>query len=892
MKLDFRGFTSKVARRAFFIFIACALLPISVLAFISLRQVTSELRTQSERRMRQAAKSTGLLLHQRILALDPSLEPVTPPASPATGPTRPRPFIGVTLVTEDGRSQPVFGEVKSLPVFTAEQQRHVAAGEKLLSTHLSPAGPARFFLTQWRDPKSPAAGTLYGEIDPAYLWTADDEANLEIGTKMILLDERGQVLISSFAPGSTLPDVKALKETAGRFAWDDSGNQYLASYWSLFLKNHFLVPHWTVVLNQETAEVFAPLRVFYRTFVLVALLSLLTVLLLSFGQIRKILQPLARLQDATRRLSLGRLDTRVEVKSGDEFEDLAGSFNQMAGQLGRQFDALTMRSEITVALSRNELPEELLRSCMEIMVRHLNLAVAGVWMIEDSKGHLHLSAVSGPAKLGDGIPDCVPLGFGELGRVAAEGRPFATNMAAGDSRWSNPAWSKQEQLVAFVGHPLIIDGRVQGVAAVFATRPLDVIDLGGIASTAGEIAQGIARRRAAEALYGSEEQVRQLQKMEAVGRLAGGIAHDFNNLLTVIMGYGQILLDGLKPEDPRYRSAQIIEQTAVRAAQLTKQLLAFSRKQHLAPTLLDLSTVVSGMSSILRRLIGESIELVCVGSETPGLVKVDRGQIEQVLVNLVVNARDAMPTGGTITVESGSIVPDLPDLAASAARGQHPYVVLKITDTGTGMDAATQAKIFEPFFTTKAAGKGTGLGLATVFGIVTQSAGIIRVESKLGVGTVFSLYFPLASGVVEEAPAQAAPVARGWETILLVEDEHDVRMLLQDVLEGYGYVVLSAGRPSAALRLAEHHTGPIHLLLTDMVMPEMSGSILAQQLLSRRPEMALLQMSGYTEYQGETETTPANRPAFLQKPFTRETVAREIRAILDLTPVGETTRRT
>jgi signal transduction histidine kinase/CheY-like chemotaxis protein len=882
VKLDTRTFTSKVARRAFVLFVGCALLPVSVLAVLSFRQVTAELHQQSERRLRQASKAVGLALHRRLLELAVAIDPRAQQIWDQLDQGRERPFVGVVLVTPDGRTRSLSGRMSELPTLTPEQARHVAAGKTLVSTAPHEAGPWRFFVSRAVDRQHPDAGTLYGEVNPVYIWGVEDDAALEPGTKLIVLDESGRLLFSSF--GGSVPvqvSTQARRGSAGQFTWSDDAHHYLASYWSLFLKNEFLTPKWTIVLNRSTSDVFAPIADFRRTFVLVGLVSLLIVLFLSLRQIRKILQPLDRLQDATRRLALGRLDTRVEVASRDEFEELARSFNQMAGQLGRQFDALTMRSEITVALSRSERLEAVLESCLEILVRHLDLAVAGVWLTGTDEAILERRAIAGAVRPTDGTHEHVAVGLGEIGRVAAESRPYATNTLLEDPRRSEPAWSSREGLVAFVGHPLLIEGRVLGVAAAYATRPLDVTDLGGIGSAAGAIAQGIERRRVADALQGSEEQVRQLQKMEAVGRLAGGIAHDFNNLLTVIMGYSHLLLRDLASGDPRRENIRIIETTAERASQLTRQLLAFSRKQVLAPTLLDINTVVTEMIAILNRLIGPSIELVFTPAEDPGLVEVDRGQIEQVIVNLVINARDAMPDGGRITVETAAV--DLDERGAAqhpgSSRGRH--VMLRITDTGTGMDADTRARIFEPFFTTKEPGKGTGLGLATVYGIVAQSGGSIRVDSALGQGTSFTLHFPLAAGTVKPPPLASLPAARGDETVLLVDDEHEVRRLLQQILEDHGYVVMSAGRPSEALRIAEHHPGPIHLLLTDMVMPEMSGAVLAARLGVTRPEMMVLQMSGYSDYGsgvGEPSSAP---PAFLQKPFTPDTVARAVRAVLD-----------
>ena len=368
--------------------------------------------------------------------------------------------------------------------------------------------------------------------------------------------------------------------------------------------------------------------------------------------------------------------------------------------------------------------------------------------------------------------------------------------------------------------------------------------------------------------------------MEAVGRLAGGIAHDFNNLLTVISGRTYLLLRDLATDHPHRRGIQTIDETAQRAAQLTRQLLAFSRKQVLAPTVLDLNEVVEGLTDLLHRLIGESIELTV--TPDPGLAKatLDRGQVEQVLVNLVVNARDAMPDGGRIDVSTQNV--DLADdfLHPDGVGRAGAHVMIAIADTGCGMDEPTRARIFEPFFTTKEVGKGTGLGLATVLGIVQQSAGHIRVHSEVGVGTTFRIYFPRA-----EEPATPvdlttpAPPRDGHETVLVVDDEVEVQSLLRTALGTWGYTVLGAATPSEALRLAEQHPGPIHLLLTDMVMPEMSGVVLARRLLALRPGMAAVYMSGYADYPAET-----GGMRFLQKPFTPDTVARTIREVLDSLP--------
>ncbi len=380
-----------------------------------------------------------------------------------------------------------------------------------------------------------------------------------------------------------------------------------------------------------------------------------------------------------------------------------------------------------------------------------------------------------------------------------------------------------------------------------------------------------------------EAQLRQAQKMEAVGRLAGGIAHDFNNLLMVIQGYTELLLDGLAPSDSMRRNAEQIHEASDRAAGLTRQLLAFSRKQLLAPKVLDLQLVVTDMEKMLRRLIGEDIDLATVTQHEVWSVKADRSQLEQVILNLAVNARDAMPRGGKLTIETANVELD------NAYARQHPivtpgpYVMLAVTDTGTGMDAETQAHVFEPFFTTKDKGKGTGLGLATVYGIVKQSGGYVWVYSEPGQGTTFKVYLPRAQALAAAPDRSAAGgrPRRGSETILLVEDERGVRELAREHLELNGYTVLQAEDGEAALEVASKHSGKIHLLLTDVVMPGMSGRDLAERMEKLRPGIKILYMSGYTDQAIIHHGILAADTVLLQKPFTLHALAGKLREALE-----------
>ena len=380
-----------------------------------------------------------------------------------------------------------------------------------------------------------------------------------------------------------------------------------------------------------------------------------------------------------------------------------------------------------------------------------------------------------------------------------------------------------------------------------------------------------------------EARVRQSQKMEAIGRLAAGMAHDFNNLLAVIMGYGELALNRLAAGDPRRDEWQEILKAGGHGASLTRQLLAFSRQQLLRPEALDLSRVVGDLERMLRRLIGEDVRFVTALQPDLAMVKADRGQLEQVLMNLVVNARDAMPHGGTLTIETTTVPSDGPWSVELEARGDAPagYVMLAVTDTGCGMDAETRARIFEPFFTTKTPGQGTGLGLATVYGIVEQSGGFISVESEVGRGSTFRIYLPQGPASAPATPA--APVASGGggtETVMLVEDDRALRDLIHRILADRGYAVLAAGSGPEALRLAHQHGRPIDLLVTDIVMPEMSGPETADRLVAEQPHLKVLYMSGYTDAVRLRLPSPEVTVPFLQKPFAPSALALKVREVL------------
>jgi signal transduction histidine kinase/ActR/RegA family two-component response regulator len=379
-----------------------------------------------------------------------------------------------------------------------------------------------------------------------------------------------------------------------------------------------------------------------------------------------------------------------------------------------------------------------------------------------------------------------------------------------------------------------------------------------------------------------EERLRQAHKMEAVGRLAGGVAHDFNNLLTIIRGHSDLLLDRASLQESQRHSLDQIQKASGRAVTMTRQVLAFSRMQVLQPRVLDLNAIVTDLGKMLPRLIGEDIEYVFAPEPKLATVKADPGQIEQVLMNLVVNSRDAMPNGGTITVRTSNVVIDKADAQQRAPMLPGDYVLLSVSDTGTGMSAETKAHIFEPFFTTKEVGKGTGLGLATVYGVVKQSGGFVWVESAAGEGTTFEIYLPKASERASrhDADDKPAEITRGHETILVVEDENDVRELACEFLTMTGYSVLRARNGVEAIDLLRRRPGKIDLVLSDVVMPKMGGSELAARLPSVSPGTRILLMSGYSEYAVESQNEDKPRHQMLSKPFSRSTLIEKIRETL------------
>jgi signal transduction histidine kinase/ActR/RegA family two-component response regulator len=495
------------------------------------------------------------------------------------------------------------------------------------------------------------------------------------------------------------------------------------------------------------------------------------------------------------------------------------------------------------------------------------------------------------------------VGEGITGRILATGEPVLINGTSTEDLTSQSApryraFFERHGLTGILGVPLIAHNAVIGAITVWSDSPrgydeddlLYAQDLAMHAALAIKNSRLLAeaqrelaeRRRAEDALQRTEEQLRHAQKMEAVGRLAGGIAHDFNNLLSVVLGYSTFMLDQVPPKDPLHDDLQQIKLAGERAADLTRQLLAFSRQQVLEPSVVQLDEVVRGLSRMLERLCGESVAMRTAFAPDLGRVKADPGNIEQVIVNLVVNARDAMPTGGALTIETANVELDAAYARDHLGVSPGPHVMLAISDTGHGMDRETQQRIFEPFFTTKEKGKGTGLGLSTVFGIVQQNRGSIWVYSEPGQGTTFKVFLPRT----DEVPARRGRTTemvtlRGDETVLLVEDDDQVRQVAVGILRRAGYQVLEARGGGEAILISERHATPIEALVSDVVMPLMSGPDLAARLAPQRPAMKVLFMSGYTDDAILHHRVVTPGITLLQKPLTPDALLRKLRTVLD-----------
>ena len=547
---------------------------------------------------------------------------------------------------------------------------------------------------------------------------------------------------------------------------------------------------------------------------------------------------------------------------------------------------------VTHVLSEATTLEEAVPKIIQAVGESLGWDLGLFWRVDKLTGVLRCvgqwkspSVHAGPFILDSLQRVCLP-GEDLPGRIWVRGKPTWVADLLAEVSFPREAQARQAGLHGAFGLPIPVGNELEGVIEFFSLpvrQPDD--ELLRMAEDIGlKVGQFWKRAQTEKELREAESQLQQAQKMEAVGRLAGGMAHDFNNLLTVIRGYSELFLGRQGATEAMRRDVEEVKKAADRASGLTRQLLAFSRRQFIETKVLDLNALVANMNGMLRRLVGEDIiELSAELDASTGAIKADPGQVEQVIMNLVVNARDAMPRGGRLTIETRNVTVGKELGLDGVGMAPGSYVLLVVRDNGQGMDAETRSHLFEPFFTTKEKGKGTGLGLSTVYGIVKQSGGNIFVESAQGQGTTFRIYFPR---VEPEAPGTVASVevitpARGRETILLVEDEPAVRGLVHETLQLHGYTVLEARHGIEALLTNVRYGGPIHMLLTDVVMPQMSGPEVAEKILAMRPEIKVLYMSGYPDHPVFDQDHVNRQAGFLQKPFTPPALAQKVREVLD-----------
>ena len=635
-----------------------------------------------------------------------------------------------------------------------------------------------------------------------------------------------------------------------------------------------------------------------RTMIAVTGVLLVTLLGLTHVILLVGLRPVRALAESATRLGSGDLTARMPETKLSEMAPTVRAFNSMAASLEQALHEARTREarleslvEISGDLSRMQELDSLLGRIADACGRLVNTDWVGFRLVDGDE--LVVAGTLDGTRMQ--VKPRIKIGESLAGRVASTGRALMLRDPA-DHPDLNPEHAASIRRLGYRGLltvPAKIGDRVVGVLSFLTTREegFSAEDMAIATAFASHTAIALENsrlllesRRAYDELAETQGQLEQAQKMDAIGRLAGGVAHDFNNLLTVILGRTDILLHPLKPEDPTRHGIELIQRTAGRAADLTRQLLAFSRKQVLEPVILDLSAVTTDMKDMLGRLIGEDIALLTTPTPGLGRVKADRGQIEQVIMNLAVNARDAMPQGGRLILETASVDLDDEYVRRHVGARPGPHVMLAVSDTGTGIPHEIQAQIFEPFFTTKEQGKGTGLGLATVYGIVKQSGGYIEVDSEPGQGTTFRIYLPRldAEAAPVDRSARPATAAGGTETILLVEDEEGVRELARDILRASGYTVLEARNGAEALPLCARHQGPLDMLLTDVVMPRMSGRELAERLAPLRPDLSVLYMSGYTDDAVIRHGVLGAGTAFLQKPFTPAALVLRVRETLDL----------
>lgn len=855
---------TRVARRILGMFVLSALLPIAAVGVLSYVQVSRQLAEQSRGRLWQTSKSAGLAIFDRLQFIESELKLI------ALTITQARPITGYDLREDSSLSAtprfraasvqraadevPLFGALTDVPRLTVDERDHLRSGRSVLWT-----AAERILIGRAVDPADPRRGVLWAEVDPVYLWrAADDDVALGTDAEMCVFGGSGAPLYCTFA--DTAPLLDALRAAlavsdAGNLEWSAAGGEYLSGYWTLFLKFNFVEPQWTVVLTEPASLVVAPLAQFRRTFPLVALLTILVVALLSHVQIRRNLDPLAKLQEATQRVGVRDFDNPVTITSGDEFEVLALSFNRMATRLKRQFEE---SEELNAVLAQTS--EQLREN--EARLRTILESAADAIVTMDERGAI------------ESFNRTAERTFG-YGRAEVVGRSFAVLMIGWDDR------SVVDEITRQVGGAREVVGRRKDGT----TLPLELVlrqaVVGDKRLYTGFLRDLSERRKAEEERSVLQEQLAQAQKLETIGTLAGGVAHDFNNLLTPIHGYVDLVLADLPTDSPMRADLMEIKRAATRAQDLVRQILLFSRHEEPQRRITSIAPPVADALKLLRATLPVTIDVQQHIDEASPAVLADASRIHQVVMNLGTNAYHAMrEDGGVLDVRLEPVHVD-EQLVRNHPRLQEGlYVRLTVRDTGHGMDRRTTERIFEPFFTTKNAGEGTGLGLSVVHGIVVSHQGEIAVTSTPGTGTTFVVYLPAAEQVAPDDAAVPSAPPRGSERVLLVDDDPQVGDVGKRMLQRLGYRVTLVTESEVALAAFRATPEDFDIVISDQTMPHMTGAQLGKELRRIRSELPLILTTGYSE-QGLREQLNGLECAFVGKPFEIGELAGAVRRVLD-----------
>jgi signal transduction histidine kinase/HAMP domain-containing protein len=897
MKFGTSILKSRVALRIFLLFGLCALLPITAQSVLSFSEVTNHLREQTQLRLKQSVKSLGMAIFERLLLYDAVLTGIatdlrTGPFVPSKNlvhelgyPAPQQRFLSLALFSGEEVTA-LHGQLSQLPTFSSEEQLHLAGGKTLLRVQHEPGQPARLFMARLIDPGQPARGILAGEINGDYLWKVINREFLAAGWEVCVFDSAFKPIRCTDAgppPAPLQPAIRRAETAIGQFEWTQGGTGYLASFWSIPLKFTFVSPHAIVVLSESRAAALKLLAGFQADFTLIMLVSLSVVVLLSISQIRKSLVPLEKIREGTRRIAMKDFASRVEVDSKDEFEEVAGSFNAMAGQLGRQFQALSAMAEI----DRNIL------SVLDVgkIVNTVLTRMRDVLPCDSVNVTLRESKTTDRATvyLWDGTssssvePKQVSLTDQEVAALAKKSDQIVALEEGMAPSLKPPAFLGIKFCLVL---PISLTQGVPGVIALgYRKQPtLGADDVSQARQLADQVAVALsnayetAERKKAEAslqesnrqlkealdeLAAMQKQIVQQERLRALGQMASGVAHDFNNALSPILGFSSILLEDvtqLDDKDKVLKYLQVINTAGKDAANVVARLREFYRSRDQQESFLpfDLNKLVEQSVSLTQpkwkdQALDKGVTIVV----KPDLQKVptllgNESEIREVLTNLIFNAVDAMPKGGTIM------------LRTSARNGQ---VVLEVCDTGTGMTEEVRQRCLEPFFTTKG-DRGTGLGLAMVYGIIRRHKGTIDIRSELEKGTTFAIGFPLEGDQKREALriVDSQTPARRLRVLAVDDDPVTLMVTVECMLSEHHDVETAVNGRDA---FEKYKAGKFDLVVTDQGMPEMNGLQLAAAIKQAGSAVPVILLTGYGQAlptQGDSTTAV---DLVISKPITK-----------------------